>query len=104
MVMPRSATFHSIATRLSVGLICLSSSIRLGVSSADTSEMPVMLPPGRAKPSTKPVATGSPVAKATTGSALFCLAANAGVRIVPLWRTDEAGLDIAVERLEAEAR
>jgi hypothetical protein len=27
------------------------------------------------------------------------MALEAGVRIVPLWRADEAGLDIAVERL-----
>jgi hypothetical protein len=27
------------------------------------------------------------------------MALEAGVRIVPLWRADEAGLDVAVERL-----
>jgi hypothetical protein len=27
------------------------------------------------------------------------MALQAGVRIVPLWRADEAGLDVAVERL-----
>src|SRR4030095_757475 len=58
--MPRSAVFHNIATRRSSGASVLSSSIRLGVSSADTSEMPVRWPPGRARLWTQPVPTGSP--------------------------------------------
>ena len=50
--------------------------MRLGVSSADTSEMPVMLPPGRARLSTSPVLTGSPAPNATTGIVLFWLTAS----------------------------
>src|SRR6266567_1218494 len=75
--MPRSAAFHSIATRCSPGTISLRSSSRLGVTSADTSEMPVRLLPGRARLSTNPVPTGSPAANDTTGRVVPRLAASA---------------------------
>src|SRR6516162_2337345 len=64
---PGSAAFHSTATRRNAGAISFRSSSRLGVISADTSEMPVTWPPGRARPSTNPVPTGSPVVNDTTG-------------------------------------
>jgi len=77
-VMPRSAAFHNSATRRSPGASCLSNSKRLGVSSADTSEMPVRWPPGRARLATSPVLTGSPALIATTGRLVPCFAASAG--------------------------
>ena len=59
-VMPRSFTFQSIATVRNVGTMSLSTSRRLGASSMAISETPVMLPLGRDRLLTKPVATGSP--------------------------------------------
>src|SRR6516164_1769093 len=50
------------------GNVSLRTSSRLAESSAATSPMPVMLPPGRAKLSIKPVATGSAPVIATTGT------------------------------------
>src|SRR5258708_22518246 len=64
--MPRSSLFHSIATRRRFGFNCLSSDSRLVESSVALSDMPVMLPPGRDKLCTRPVANGSPAPKATT--------------------------------------
>ena len=58
--MARSSVFHSIATRFNRGAKALSSSSRLTVKVAATSEMPVTTPPGCAQLSTRPVATGSP--------------------------------------------
>jgi putative ABC transport system substrate-binding protein len=43
----------------------------------DASEMPVRLPPGRARLSTNPVPTGSPAEIDTTGRVVPCLAASA---------------------------
>src|SRR5215472_16757913 len=76
---PGSAAFHSTATRRNAGAISFRSSSRLGVISADTSEMPVTWPPGRARPSTNPVPTGSPVVNDTTGRVVPSLAASRGI-------------------------
>ena len=66
MLMPRSFRFHNIATRRTFGTACLISSRRLVARAAALSEMPVMLPPGRARLSIRRVATGSPTPKKTT--------------------------------------
>src|SRR5215467_12399856 len=55
--MPRSFRFHNIATRRTFGTACLISSRRLVARADALSEMPVMLPPGRARPSIRRVAT-----------------------------------------------
>src|SRR5271156_6196567 len=64
--MPRSSLFHSIATLRMLGTACLSSSRRLVLSVVALSDIPVTLPPGRAKLATRPLATGSPAPTATT--------------------------------------
>src|SRR3954451_24157891 len=76
--MARSSAFHSTATFLIVGTTSLINSSRLTDSSAAISVTPVTLPPGRAKLSTSPVATGSPAPTTTTGIVADpCLAASA---------------------------
>src|SRR5262249_49219288 len=76
MVMPRSSLFHSIATRCRFGTACLMRAKRLVESVVASSEMPVMLPPGRANESMRLVATGSPPPKATTVGTFACLQAS----------------------------
>src|SRR6516225_7799528 len=49
MLMPRSSLFHSIATRCRFGTACLIKAKRLVESMVASSEMPVILPPGRAR-------------------------------------------------------
>jgi hypothetical protein len=56
----RSSLFHSIATLRMLGRATLSSSRRLVLSVVALSDMPVRLPPGRAKLTTKPLAARLP--------------------------------------------
>src|ERR1700730_934340 len=56
--MPKSSAFHSTATSRALGTASLRSAKRLADSSVATSETPVMLPPGWARPATKPGEAG----------------------------------------------
>src|SRR5262245_61588397 len=58
-----------IAIRAACGMTSLSSSSRFTVSSVDRMENPVVLPPGRARPATKPRPNGSAAAPMTMGMA-----------------------------------
>src|SRR5262249_60003836 len=59
--------FHSTATRVSAGTISLRISRRFPARSGANCEMPVTLPPGRAKLLASPLPTGSPADATTIG-------------------------------------
>src|SRR5262245_61797596 len=62
-----------IAIRTACGMTSLSSSSRFTVSSVDSMESPVVLPPGRARPATRPLPKGSDAAPMTMGMFCCCL-------------------------------
>src|SRR6516225_8851372 len=64
--------FWRIAIRAACGMTSLSSSSRFTVSSVDRTENPVVLPPGCARPATKPTPNGSAAAPMTMG--MLCVA------------------------------
>jgi hypothetical protein len=72
VVMPALLLFQSIVARENFGNTSLSSSNRLGQRSEAIRDIPVTLPPGRARLATIPVATGSLVLSITIG--IVCVA------------------------------
>src|SRR6516162_5250552 len=71
------STLAKIATRRRLGTTSRKISIRLPASSSDRTDMPVTLPPGRARLATMPLATGSPTLAKTIGmSDVACFAAR----------------------------
>ena len=76
-------------TRASLGTASLSTSSLLVFSSGDKLEIPVTLPPGRARLATKPAPTGSPAFVITMGMVVVALlAANAaGVAVTTIRST-----------------
>src|SRR5262245_48305985 len=80
------AAFQSTATCETLRTTSLSSSKRFPSISTEIEVNPVMLPPGRARLATRPVATGSPTATMTRGTVLvaFLTASEAGVPAVTI--------------------
>ena len=75
-----------------LGTTSLSSSKRFPSISTEIEVNPVMLPPGRARLATRPVATGSPTATMTRGIVVvaFLTASEAGVPAVTIVSTFSA--------------
>src|SRR5262245_45454455 len=75
---PRPPGCQRTATRLTPGTACLSCSRHLPTNSGVRLDNPVTLPPGRARPLTSPLVTGSATPAKTIGMVLVaCLAARA---------------------------
>src|SRR3954469_25103449 len=87
--MPGFEESHRIAKRESFGASVCRMSRRLALRSGAISELPVALPPGRARLATRPVPTGSLLAPSTIGivPVAFLAAKPAGVPAVTMMST-----------------
>ena len=105
-----SLSSASTPTRRTAGMSSRASSTLLPATSAPPLDCPVTLPPGLARLSTRPVATGSPAPAITIGmSRVACFAANAdGVKNVTmrstLRRTSSAAFSNWISGLPAAER
>jgi hypothetical protein len=74
---------------VTLGAICLSSSSHLPLRLYSKIMKPVALPPGRAKLSTKPAATGSPATGNTIG--MVRVACSSGTTVTAPWARMTSG-------------